>query len=325
MSDPLFSIVIPTYNRAGTVTRAIDSCLAQSCQDYEIVIVDDDKSEDDMAAAIAPYEGRCTIRLKLDHHGKAASARNEGVRLARGRYLAFLDADDAWLPEKLETCRRRLEREPEALFYSQNYVDRGVGRYWIKPARGLRDGEDIFDYLFADKGWVHPSTIVLPADTARAHPFREDLSFGDDTQFAVDLWKSGVTIRMIEEKLAIYHDPPQFDRLSQSPVFEKGKTPTHTSFIDWVESHRGEMSERAWLAYRSFWRSRFVAPVSPRRALADIWSARETAGTKRCLSQTVQTFAPRSYRRLADLVARFRGVDPATLPASVRTAGAREA
>ena len=319
MSEPMFSVVIPTYNRAGTIPRAIESCLAQTDGDYEIVVVDDDKSKDDMAAALAPYEDRCTIRLKLDHHGKAASARNEGVRLARGRYVAFLDADDAWLPEKLATVRAHLEREPDTLFYSQNYVDRGVGRYWIKPARGLRDGENIFDYLFVDKGWVHPSTIVVATDVARAHPFREDLSFGDDTQFAVDLWKDGVKIRMIEEKLAIYHDPPQFDRLSQSPVFEKGGTPTHASFMEWVESERDNMSEEAWLAYRAFWRSRFVATASGARAMGDIWSARANVGTKRVLSQVVQTFAPRSYRRLADVVARFRGVDPATLPPSMRT------
>jgi len=323
MSEPLFSIVIPTYNRASTVSRAIESCLAQSCRDFEIVIVDDDKSKDDMAAAIAPYESECTLRLKLDHHGKAASARNEGVRLARGRYVAFLDADDAWLPEKLETYRVHLEREPDTLFYSKNYVDRGVGRYWIKPSRGLRDGEDIFDYLFIDKGWVHPSTIVVATETARAHPFREDLSFGDDTQFAVDLWRNGVKIRMIDELLAIYHDPPQFDRLSQSPVFEKGRTPTHSSFMEWVESHRTDMSEAAWLAYRAFWRSRFVAPISGRQAIGDIWDARREVGIRRCLSQTVQTFAPRGYRRLADVVARFRGVDPATLPPSMGTSTVR--
>jgi len=313
MNEPMFSVVIPTYNRAGTIPRAIESCLAQTDQDFEIVVVDDDKSKDDMTAALAPYTSRCTILLKLDHHGKAASARNEGVRLARGRHIAFLDADDAWLPEKLATCRTHLEREPDALFYSRNYVDRGVGRYWIKPARGLTDDETIYDYLFADKGWVHPSTIVVATDTARAHPFREDLSFGDDTQFAVDLWKSGVKIRMIERELAIYHDPPQFDRLSQSPVFAKGKTPTHSSFMEWAESERANMSDTTWLAYRAFWRSRFVAPSSARQALGDIWSARRSVGTGRVLSQTVQTFFPRSYRRLADIVARFDGIDPATL------------
>ena len=319
MSDPLFSIVIPTYNRAGTIARAIDSCLAQSETAFEIVVVDADKSDDDMGAALARYDGRCTIRPKLDYHGSAAAARNEGARMARGRFVAFLDADDAWLPTKLAVCREHLEREPGTLFYSQNYVDRGVGRYWIKPARGLREGEDIFDYLLIDKGWVHPSTIVVDADTARAHPFREDLSFGDDTQFAVDLWRAGVPIRMIERPLAIYHDPPADPiRLSQSPVNDAGRTPAHVSFLDWVESHREHMSDDAWLAYRAFWRSRFVAPVSTGQALGDIWIAFASGdvGAKRTLSQVVQTFAPRTYRRLSDAVVRRRGIDPAT----VRTA-----
>ena len=151
MNEPLFSIVIPTYNRAGTVGRAVESCLAQTERSFEIVVVDDDKSEDDMAAALAPYESRCTIRLKLDHHGKAASARNEGVRLARGRFVAFLDADDAWLPNKLAVCRSHLEREPTTLFYSRNYVDRGVGFVLFEKVRGPDARfQDMMSALYTD-------------------------------------------------------------------------------------------------------------------------------------------------------------------------------
>lgn len=73
------------------------------------------------------------------------------------------------------------------------------------------------------------------------------------------------------------------------------------------------MSEDAWLAYRAFWRSRFVAPVSARDALADIWSAAGNVGPKRTLSQLVQTFAPHAYRRLSDTVVRRRGIDPAAV------------
>lgn len=315
MSEPLFSIVIPTYNRAGTIGRALDSCVAQTFQSFEIVVVDDDKSKDDMAAALAPYESRCTIRLKLAHHGKAASARNEGVRMAQGRYIAFLDADDEYCPEKLERCAALLEKEPQTLFYSQNYIDRGVGKLWVKPARGLGEDENIFDYLFVHKGWVHPTSIVVDAATAKANPFREDLSFGDDTQFAAELWRQGVKIRMIEEPLTIYHDQSQADRLSMSPIFERGDAPTHTSFMDWVESQRPHMSDDAYAAYRAFFRSRFLAHQTPLRALSDIWSGGigGKLGLKRCLSQTIQTFAPGLYRKLSDVVAKRRGVDPSVL------------
>jgi len=310
MSRPFFSIVIPTYDRARTIGRAIDSCLIQTFQDYEIVIVDDDKSSDDMEAAVAPYRDNCEINLILDHKGKAAAARNTGVRMAKGQYIAFLDADDAWLPDKLELCHQHLLAEPDTLFYSQNYVDRGVGKYWIKPGRGLKDGEEIYEYLFLHKGWVHPTSIVVDADTARKCPFREDLSFGDDTQLAVDFWRNGTPIKMIDKPLTIYHDPYEVGRLSQTPAFERKNTVEHTSFIDWVESHREHMSESAWVGYRAFFYSRFIAGASPLKSLKEIWRASltGTASPKSCLAQTLQTFAPGLYRRLTDQWVRIKGL-----------------
>ena len=311
MSTPFFSIVIPTYDRAKTIGRAIDSCLIQTFQDYEIVIVDDDKSSDDMTAAVSPYRDRCDINLILDHKGKAAAARNTGVRLAKGQYIAFLDADDAWLPEKLEICHQRLSAEPNALFYSQNYVDRGVGKYWIKPSRGLNAGEDIYEYLFLHKGWVHPTSIVVNTEAARRCPFREDLSFGDDTQLAVDFWQDGTPIRMIEEPLTVYHDLYEVGRLSQTPAFERKNTVEHTSFIDWVESHREHMSEPAWLGYRAFFYSRFIAGASPLKSLKEIWRAcyAGPVSAKKCLAQTAQTFMPGLYRRLSDQMVKLRGLE----------------
>lgn len=322
MSQPLFSVVIPTYNRAHTVGTAIASCLAQTCRDFEIIVVDDDKSTDDIAASLARFDG-VPIRLVGRHHGRAAAARNAGVRLAHGRFVAFLDADDAWLPDKLERCRRHLAAAPGDLVYSQTYVDRGVGRLWVKPARGLRDGEDIYDYLFAHKGWVHPSTVVVDADLAQMSPFREDLSFGDDTQFAIDMWRRGVRITMIEAPLAIYEDRFEPGRLSQSPVFEAADTPEHESFIAWIESQRPYMSDGAYAACRAFFLSRFVARSSPRRALRYIFEGycSGVVGAGKGLSQLVQTFAPSLYRRCADAVARRAGTVPPAAVTELHDAG----
>lgn len=310
MSRPFFSVVIPTYNRARTIGRAIESCLSQTFSDYEIVIVDDDKSADDMTAAVAPYRDQCEINLILDHKGRAAAARNSGVRLSKGRYIAFLDADDAWLPDKLEICHQRLTEEPDTLFYSRNYIDRGVGKYWIKPSTGLADGEDIYEYLFLEKGWVHPTSIVVDTATARKCPFKEDLSFGDDTQLAIDFWRNGTKITMIDKPLTIYHDLEEHDRLSQTPVFQRKGTVEHTSFIDWVASHREHMSDSAWLAYRAFFYSRLIAATSPLESLKEIWRAclKGPVSVRRCLSQTAQTFFPGLYRRLSDFVVRIKGI-----------------
>lgn len=312
MSLPLFSIVIPSLNRAHTIGRAIESCLEQTCQDFEIIVIDDEQSSDNMASVLEQYKSQCALSLITDHQGSAAAARNTGINEAKGQYIAFLDADDLYMPSKLATVAKLLDSEPRTLFYSQNYIDRGVDKWWIKPRRGLAVDENIFNYLFLGQGWVHPSSMVLATDLAKKNPFDTALSFGDDTQFVADLWLQGVKVTMIEAPLTLYDDPYQSDRLSQSPVFKSGKSDEHVSFMHWVESQRSEMPEPAYRAYRASFRSRFFARRSPLNAMRDIWQAwRYGVFTcRQCLSQTLQTFSPGIYRRVADLVVHYRGVEP---------------
>ncbi|MFO1060552.1 MAG: glycosyltransferase family A protein [Dongiaceae bacterium] len=97
---PLVSVVIPTYNRAATLARAVESVLAQTYPSFELLIVDD-ASTDDTAARIAPYLGGRVALHRRPRNGGATAARNAGIALARGAYVAFLDSDDEWLPEKL--------------------------------------------------------------------------------------------------------------------------------------------------------------------------------------------------------------------------------
>jgi glycosyltransferase involved in cell wall biosynthesis len=97
---PLVSVVIPTYNRAATLLRAVDSVLAQTWPAFELLIVDD-ASTDDTAARIAPYLGGRVALHRRPRNGGATAARNAGIAAARGTYVAFLDSDDEWLPEKL--------------------------------------------------------------------------------------------------------------------------------------------------------------------------------------------------------------------------------
>lgn len=108
---PRVSIVIPTHNRSGIVRRAIDSVLAQTFTDLEILVVDDG-STDDTRAALAGYPER--VRYIHQENGGPASARNHGMRLARGQYIGFLDSDDAFLPRNVEAHLQVFDRHPEA-------------------------------------------------------------------------------------------------------------------------------------------------------------------------------------------------------------------
>lgn len=108
----LVSVIIPCYNAASFVAEAIESVLAQSYPDWEIVVVDDGSPDrGDLDRALAPYLER--IRLVRQENQGLAGARNSGISAARGEFLAFLDADDMWEPGYLETQLGCFQRDPE--------------------------------------------------------------------------------------------------------------------------------------------------------------------------------------------------------------------
>lgn len=112
---PLVSVIIPAYNARRFVGEAIDSVLRQTMNDLEIIVVDDG-STDTTPVVLADFGS--AIRVHRQANGGVASARNAGVATARGTYVAFLDADDVWLPEKLARQMPLFERSDVALVYS---------------------------------------------------------------------------------------------------------------------------------------------------------------------------------------------------------------
>ncbi len=117
MTHPEVSVIIPTYNRARYVTKAIDSVLAQTCPDHEIIVVDDG-STDDTQAVLQPYASR--IRILTQKNSGPSAARNAGIQAARGRWIAFLDSDDEWLPGKLAAQLADLEKRPDLIAHFTN-------------------------------------------------------------------------------------------------------------------------------------------------------------------------------------------------------------
>jgi len=119
---PKVSVIIPTYNSARYITAAVESVLAQTFTDYELIVVDDG-STDETRQVLQQYEGKLTY-IYQENQGRSA-ARNTGIGAASGDYIAFLDSDDLWLPKKLECQVPILDHHPAvALVYSQLlYID----------------------------------------------------------------------------------------------------------------------------------------------------------------------------------------------------------
>jgi glycosyltransferase involved in cell wall biosynthesis len=241
---PFVSIVIPIFNRADTIARTIESCLEQTYQHFEIVLVDD-CSTDDLASALLPFEGDDRIRLvRHERNRRAAAARNTGVREAKGDLIAFMDSDDAWYPQKLEkqlafVQSRNVER---FLCGTLNEMRSDTTVTKIRPKRQCSRDVRIGDYLFVDKvqkrlplvaDHGHPlvggcfaqtSSYLLPRWLALETPFPETLKQYEDYAFLIELDEKGTEFFVVEEPLTIYHNDERAGRISASDDVARGWT-----------------------------------------------------------------------------------------------------
>src|SRR3989339_407607 len=112
MISPAISVIIPTYNRANVIGRAIKSVLGQSFEDFELVIVDDG-SRDNTAEVIEHFRDRRIRYIKHKDNQGQNFALNTGVMAAMGRYVSFLDSDDEWREDMLEKVYNKFSSDPE--------------------------------------------------------------------------------------------------------------------------------------------------------------------------------------------------------------------
>jgi glycosyltransferase involved in cell wall biosynthesis len=178
---PLVSVVIPTFNRAALLAEALASVTAQTFRNFEILVVDDG-STDETPATLVNYQG-----VKVLHHPTrrgVAAARNSGIAAARGEWLAFLDSDDLWLPEKLARQLAYLQDRPGLLICQtdETWVRQGVGVN--KPLSHRKKAGRIF-LPSLDRCLVSPSAVILHRRLLHDFGgFDEDLPAAED----YDLW-----------------------------------------------------------------------------------------------------------------------------------------
>src|SRR3972149_1034912 len=143
---PLVSVVIPSYNRADMLRRAIRSVLAQTFTDFELIVVDDGSTDNTVNPVEEFSDSRVRFMRRSVNEG-AARARNMGVELSCGEWIAFLDSDDEWLPRRLELQMNRLEQDVEPTV-GYCLVQEGAHRSPVvrTPVDALREG-DVLDQL----------------------------------------------------------------------------------------------------------------------------------------------------------------------------------
>lgn len=143
MSNPLFSAIIPTFNRAHFLAEAIESILDQTCidTDYEIIVVDDG-STDNTEEIIKKYAHYITYHRKPN--SGVASCRNVGVHLASGEYLCYLDSDDLWKPDKLSVFKETIKSNPAAGVIFSDFIKHNID---MAEPYDLSN-TDMFNYIY---------------------------------------------------------------------------------------------------------------------------------------------------------------------------------
>lgn len=155
-----FSVVIPLYNKAPYVAKAIQSVLSQTFTDYELVIVDDGSKDNSAEIAEKVIAGYANCRLIKQENAGVSMARNNGVAASQGDYLCFLDADDWWEPTLLEEMSKLIEEFPEAGIYGTNYTIVNETKHKTRIAKiGVDDG---FEKGYINYCQAYAKTMYMP-------------------------------------------------------------------------------------------------------------------------------------------------------------------
>ena len=204
--NPAVSVVIITYNKADTVGQAIESVLRQTYADYEILVVDDG-STDNTAEVVGRYGSR--VRYLLKKNGGTGSARNLGLDQARGRYVAFLDGDDLWLPRKLELQMAAFEKEPGiiAVQCGAYCVDQDLRVFETRVCHPRFDR--LQDFLLFRNLPAFSSTVTVRREVfGKIGGFGTDLVILSDWDMACRLASVGI-LRSIPDLLVLYRHYPK--------------------------------------------------------------------------------------------------------------------
>jgi glycosyltransferase involved in cell wall biosynthesis len=189
MARPLVSIVVPTYNRVELLPVTVRSIQEQTFTDWELILVDDGSTDDTERWAHCLDEPRM-LYVRRHHSASIAATRNAGVRQARGEWIAFLDSDDRWLPDKLAQQLARLGEQPDARWCYAKYrmftkdgsaVPQPHGAPW-HPYEGW-----FVDRILTTEAAVPVPTLLVSADLARELPFDERLPLAEDYDFVLRL------------------------------------------------------------------------------------------------------------------------------------------
>ena len=209
--DNSISVIIPTHNRRGMIRRALRSVREQSQAPLEVIVVDDGSTDHTSEVVVGEFP---EVHYRRQDHCGVSAARNLGVGCARGEWLAFLDSDDEWMPEKISRQMAELAQNPEYRICHTNET-------WIRNGRRVNQGRR----HAKSGGWMYqqclPLCAISPSSSLIHRSIFADVGYFDEQMEACedyDLWlriTSKYPVLLVDEPLVIKHGGHD-DQLSQT-------------------------------------------------------------------------------------------------------------
>lgn len=201
----MFSVIIPLYNKAPYVEKAISSVFAQTCQEFELIVLDDGSTDDSLEVVKSLQLSTFNFLLLTQKNSGVSTARNNAVEVAKYDYIAFLDADDWWAPTFLEEMKVLIEEFPDAGIYGSSYSKVKHGRNIpgnIGVPKEFERGYLDYFQTYSNTLWMPLWTgaVIVPKTIFKAEKgFKPELKLGED----FDLW-----VRIVSKHKAVLLNKP---------------------------------------------------------------------------------------------------------------------
>ncbi len=222
------TVIIPTYNRKKTIKRCINSIISQTIQPYEIIVVDDGSTDNTLEIV---NEFMYNIKVIKQNHRGAQAARNLGILNARGDYIAFLDSDDEWLPQMLETSINEISlHKNDCVIYSDCLVYQNRNhRLWRLP----ECGRDAYSFLLINTGPMFQSML------AKRDIFMK-IGLLDENVMAYQEWETAIRLASVAE--IVHINQPLFKYyLHSGETISKDKVKGIKGYAYIVKKHSKEI------------------------------------------------------------------------------------
>ena len=269
MSNPTFSVIIPAYNAAATLWSTVESVACQSDRDMEIIIVDDGSTDETASVMLQIACKVARVRTVSQPNGGVSSARNYGASLAKGEYLAFLDADDEWAHDKLAQHRALHATYPrlgasfaQVVFCPEKNGAMVEGR---SVSNVLGGSLNVADVLIENAFCTTSNLVVSREAFDAAGGFDESMRYAEDQELVARLLANGVLMLGIDAPLVKYRMSEDGLSCNFDAMFENW----HAFVSDWLMPEQMREAEAIYCRYLTRRALRSGAHMSVVRAFAN--------------------------------------------------------